>query len=126
MGDDQTSNSSISHSASGAEPKIIQGKGAGAASNRATPPEAQLAPILINLPPENVVYLKFITESYEGVGIIRTLEPTVAKVAVLATESTRSTALELLKSIADSLQIQILEPPTDLEEESLLDDPDNS
>ena len=59
--------------------------------------------IYLELRPEDIAYVKFIFESYEGVGIIRTVERKKAVIALLAVDD----FLNVARSILDSLQKEI-------------------
>jgi hypothetical protein len=76
----------------------------------------------LRIPPEHIVHLKFLFESYEGLGVIRTLNRDRADIAVLALEHEEETIISLLDSIAAELALRPLEPPKDLSDDWLLSD----
>jgi hypothetical protein len=43
-----------------------------------------VVPILLRVPRREIAYVKFVFESYEGVAIVRTLDPREARLVVLA------------------------------------------
>ena len=59
--------------------------------------------IYLELRPEDIAYIKFIFESYEGVGIIRTVERKKAVIVLLVVDD----FLDVARSILDSLQKEI-------------------
>ena len=79
-----------------------------------------LVPIFIRLPPEHIVSLKFIFETYEGIGVVRTLDAVTGDAVLLALEDTAQTAREILVSIADQLSLELTPPPASLEGDWLL------
>lgn len=42
-----------------------------------------VVPIYLSLPPREIAYVKFVFESYEGVGVVRTLDRRAATLVVL-------------------------------------------
>lgn len=59
--------------------------------------------IYLELLPEDIAYVKFIFESYEGVGIIRTVERKKAVIVLLVVDD----FLDVARSILDSLQKEV-------------------
>ena len=59
--------------------------------------------IYLELRPEDIAYVKFIFESYEGVGIIRTVERKKAVIVLLVVDD----FLNVARSILDSLQKEV-------------------
>ena len=62
-----------------------------------------LQEIYLELRPEDIAYVKFIFESYEGVGIIRTVERKKAVIVLLVVDD----FLDVARSILDSLQKEV-------------------
>lgn len=82
-------------------------------------------PIFLKLPPKNIVFLKFILESYEGLGIVRTLNRPSGEVVILALKDTQKTIFELLASLPKDYGFQIIDGSNyELSDESLLRDAD--
>lgn len=75
---------------------------------RLTPPGSELRPIFLRVPPEQIVYLKFILESYDGLGVVRTLDPEAAIIVVLALADTEAEADRLLESLGREIRIERL------------------
>lgn len=78
-----------------------------------------LHPIFIRLPARNIVLLKCIIESYEGIAEVRTLDNNLsdnnlALVVLLAMEDTKNTAYEIISSEKKSLEAEVIEKPLEL------------
>ena len=69
----------------------------------------KLRSIFLNIRTEDIAYLKFILESYEGVGIVRTVDQSKAIVVVLVAEDFLPTAHSILASVRR--EIPLLEVP---------------
>lgn len=76
-------------------------------------------PVYLKLPPENIVRLKFLIESYEGIGVLRTLDPERGLVVVLSVPDTVGTVLELIENLKPEIDCRELELPPDADEEWL-------
>jgi hypothetical protein len=71
-----------------------------------------LIPIYLEIRPQDIAYIKFILESYEEVGIIRTVERKKAVVVLLAVEDYVETAHAIVKSLQQEITlIEIPQPP---------------
>ena len=81
-----------------------------------------LEPLFLIIPPQNIVLLKFALESYEGIGVLRTLHRDLAQVVILAVKDTIQTVHGLIASLKEELDIQIIPPPEDISEDWLLGD----
>ena len=77
-------------------------------------------PIYLELPPENIVLVKFFLESYEGIGELRTINNDIAQVAILSLLDTKDHVLNLLESEKDSLKFKIIDKPEILSGDWLL------
>jgi hypothetical protein len=78
------------------------------------------AAILITTAPENIAYIKFVLESYEGLGIVRTLEQDQAKVVILGTVGTAPVLRDLLESMKSEVDFNVLDPDAKYDENFLL------
>ena len=65
--------------------------------------------IFIKLPPEHIVTIKFLLESYEGLGIIRTLNAERGRLVIIAPPDSMQTLHELLKSLQNELSLEIMD-----------------
>lgn len=77
-------------------------------------------PIFIKLPASQIVYLKFLLESYEGIGELRTLDKDQALVVILALKDTKDHVLKMLESEKEKLKWEIPKDPPNLEGDWLL------
>ncbi len=68
-------------------------------------------PIYLELPPENIVLLKFFLESYEGIGELRTIDSNKAQVVILSLTHTKDHVLALLEAEKESLKFKIIVKP---------------
>ena len=76
--------------------------------------EADCKALFYKLPPENIVQLKNILETYDGLaGELRTLDAGKGEVVVLALEDTKELILKIINSIADDLGLRPIPPPKD-------------
>jgi len=65
--------------------------------------------IFFKLPPEHIVTIKFIMESYEGLGIVRTLSAERGRLVIIAPQDSMQTLRELLKSLEKELSLEIMD-----------------
>ena len=87
---------------------------------QASLPGSDLAPIFLTVALEDIVYLKSILESYEELGIIRTLNKARGEIVILALKDTESELLALLESIRSEMSFRITPPPEGMAEDWLL------
>jgi hypothetical protein len=80
----------------------------------------QLRDIYLEIPPEDIAYIKFIFESYEEVGLIRTVERKKAIIVLLAMEDFLETAREILESIKKDIPIVEIPKPADMTDDWLM------
>jgi hypothetical protein len=73
-----------------------------------------LQAIYLKTPPECIAYIKFIFESYEGIGIIRTVERKRAVIVLLAMSDFIDTAREILDSIRQDVPLAEIPRPNDI------------
>ena len=62
--------------------------------------------IIIQIPPEEIAYLNFVLESYEGVAAVRTVDPREGIVKLMVSPSYQEEIQEILKSLAEEFPIQ--------------------
>lgn len=75
---------------------------------------ADLELIFLETPPRNIAYIKFIFESYEEVGIVRTFDRKKAVIVLLALRDFAGTARAILASIQREIPLQEIPPPLDM------------
>jgi hypothetical protein len=74
----------------------------------------ELDVIYLATPPENIAYIKFIFESYEEVGIIRTVERTRAVIVLLAMPDFAEVARAIVASLQEEIPLQEILPEPDM------------
>jgi hypothetical protein len=81
-----------------------------------------LKPIFISIQPKDIVFLKNIIESYEGLGIVRTLDQKKAVIVLLALVDTYADAQNLLASLKEEgdLNFEIIKEGYPLDNDWLL------
>ncbi|MFN8390072.1 MAG: DUF4911 domain-containing protein [Bdellovibrionota bacterium] len=79
-----------------------------------------LRPIFIKIAPEDIVWLKSILESYEDLGIIRTLNKEKGEIVILALADTEAELMGLLDSLKKDTDFRIIPAPEGLCEDWLL------
>lgn len=88
-----------------------------------TPPSPEitrLAPVFLTLDSEDIVYLKSILESYEELGVIRTLDRSRGSVVILAVPDSLAELHALLESLRGEMTFRITPPPEGAGEDWLL------
>ena len=76
--------------------------------------------IYLEIRPQDIAYVKFIFESYEGVGIIRTVDRKKAVIVVLVVEDFLAAARSILTSLHTEVQLKEIARPADLGDDWLL------
>ncbi|MPZ77855.1 MAG: DUF4911 domain-containing protein [Deltaproteobacteria bacterium] len=79
-----------------------------------------LAAIYLEVRPQDIAYIKFIVESYEEVGIIRTVDRKKAVIVFLAVEDFVDVAHEIVKSLEQEIPLSEIPPPADLTDDWLM------
>jgi len=79
-----------------------------------------LSEIYLEILPADIAYVKFIFESYEGVGIIRTVDRKKAIIVLLAVDDFIGTARSILTSLRDEVMLLEIPRPADMGEDWLL------
>ena len=70
--------------------------------------------IYLEIPPEHIAYIKFIFESYEEVGIIRTVERKKAIIVLLAMRDFVDVARGILESLKRDIPLAEIPRPADM------------
>ncbi|MEK6613369.1 MAG: DUF4911 domain-containing protein [Candidatus Binatota bacterium] len=76
--------------------------------------------IYLELRPEDIAYVKFIFESYEGVGIIRTVERKKAVIVLLVVDDFLNVARSILDSLQKEVPLMEIPRPDDIGDDWLL------
>jgi hypothetical protein len=79
-----------------------------------------LQAIYLEIRPADIAYVKFIFESYEEVGIIRTVDREKAIIVLLAVDDFVDIAREILKSLQQEILLSEISPPRDLNHDWLM------
>ena len=74
----------------------------------------ELRDIYLEIPPEHIAYVKFIFESYEEVGIIRTVDRKKAIIVLLAMNDFLATARQILDSLTQEIPLVEIPRPADM------------
>ena len=74
----------------------------------------ELHDIYLEIPPEHIAYIKFIFESYEEVGIVRTVERKKAIIVLLAMRDFVDTARRILASLRQDIPFAEIARPADM------------
>ncbi len=74
----------------------------------------ELHEIVLETPPEHIAYVKFIFESYEGVGIIRTVDRKKAIIVLLVAPDFTTVARRILQSLCRDLPLREIPRPVDM------------
>jgi hypothetical protein len=77
----------------------------------------ELHDIYLELSPADIAYIKFIFESYEEVGIIRTIDNRKAIVVLLAMDDFLATARAILESIQRDIALREIPRPAEMKDD---------
>lgn len=80
----------------------------------------ELHEIYLEIRPEDIAYVKFIFESYEGVGIIRTVDRKRAVIVLLVVDDFRAVTRSILSSLKNEISFAEISRPADLGDDWLL------
>jgi hypothetical protein len=80
----------------------------------------QLHDIYLELPTEQIAYVKFIFESYEDVGIIRTVDRKKAIIVLLAMDDFLESARAILASLEKEIPIREIARPSSISDDWLM------
>jgi hypothetical protein len=80
----------------------------------------ELQVIYLEVPPEHIAYVKFIFESYEEIGIIRTVERHKAIIVLLAMPDFVDIARAILESIKKDVPLREISRPADTQDDWLM------
>lgn len=79
-----------------------------------------LEPIFLRVAPVDIALVKFLFESYEGVGIVRTLDRRAATVVALVSRDFRAAADGIIADLQTRIACTVVPPPPDAGEDWLL------
>jgi hypothetical protein len=76
--------------------------------------------VYLETPPEQIAYIKFIFESYEEVGIIRTVDRKKAIIVLLAAADFAAVAREIVEALKREVPLVEIPRPADLSDDWLM------
>ena len=79
-----------------------------------------LQPIFLQLAPADIALLKFVFESYEGVGVVRTLDRRAATVVALISRDFLADAWGIIADLQQRIGCRVIEAPDEAGEDWLL------
>ncbi|MEE9550030.1 MAG: DUF4911 domain-containing protein [Candidatus Binatia bacterium] len=79
-----------------------------------------LSEIFLEIRPEDIAYVKFIFESYEGVGIIRTVDQKKAIIDLMVVDDFQEIARSILASLNHEVPLREIPRPLDIGNDWLL------
>ncbi|MGD9765344.1 MAG: DUF4911 domain-containing protein [Candidatus Binatia bacterium] len=79
-----------------------------------------LVPIFLRLHPVDIAMVKFVFESYEGVGIVRTLDRRAATIVALTSRDFLRDAWAIIADLQQRIACEVIEAPADAGEDWLL------
>jgi len=80
----------------------------------------KLQAIYLATPPEHIAYIKFIFESYEEVGIIRTVDRKKAVIVLLVVPDFAAVARDILGALKEEVPLMEISRPTDMTDDWLM------
>jgi hypothetical protein len=80
----------------------------------------KLHEIYFSIRPQDIAYVKFVLESYDGVGIIRTVDRKKAIIVALVVEDFLATARALFDSLKSEIEIAEIPRPTEIGDDWLM------
>jgi hypothetical protein len=80
----------------------------------------RLVPIYLEICPRDIAYVKFVLESYEEVGIIRTIDRKKAIIVLLAVADFVEVARTIITSLQQEISVTEIPPPPDLGDDWLM------
>ncbi len=80
----------------------------------------ELEPIFLRVAPADIALVKFLYESYEGVGIVRTLDRDAAIIVALISPDFLDVARGILDSLQEQITVEEIPAPPDAGEDWLL------
>lgn len=79
-----------------------------------------LSEIFLEVSPEDIAYVKFIFESYEGVGIVRTVDQKKAIIDILVVDDFQETARSIVLSLSHEVKMKEVPRPRGIGDDWLL------
>ena len=92
----------------------------GESNEPGSPYRQELEAVYVRLAPQDIAYLKFIFESYETVGFLRTIDPRAAVLVVYLVPDFAETGHALLDAVAGEIPLERIAEPPDLGDDWLV------
>ena len=80
----------------------------------------ELHDIYLEVPAEHIAYIKFVFESYEEVGIVRTVDRKRAVIVLLAMNDFLDAARKILASLENEVPLREIQRPEDVKDDWLM------
>lgn len=81
---------------------------------------SELVELYVRLRPPDIAYLKFILESYETVGFLRTIDPHAATLAVYLVPDFADVGRAILDAVSQEIDLVLVPRPADLGDDWLV------
>lgn len=81
---------------------------------------ADVVPFYLKIDPRDIVLLKFTLESYEGLGVLRTINAQSGEVVFIALKDTAAHVRELFEQMRQTISFREIPLPADADENWLL------
>jgi len=91
-----------------------------ATSRSAAETASGLVEVYVRVRPPDIAFLKFIFESYETVGFLRTIDPRAATLAVFLVPDFADIGLKILEGVSRVIALERIAPPDDLGDDWLV------
>lgn len=82
--------------------------------------EQEVCPIFLKISPADIVWMIFLVESYDGLGVVRTLDAERGEIVILALSDTVQTLRALLDSVTGEFEFREIPPGESLKGDWLL------
>lgn len=79
-----------------------------------------LVPIYLRLAPVDIALVKFVFESYEGVGIVRTVDNTAAVIVALVSRDFLADGRAIIADLQQRVALDVVEAPADVGDDWLM------
>jgi hypothetical protein len=77
-------------------------------------PMSDVVEIFLRVRRADIAYIKFIVESYEGVGLLRTIDPHAATIVIIAVPDFADTARRIVDAVAAAVPCEEIARPAEL------------
>jgi Domain of unknown function (DUF4911) len=78
-----------------------------------TLPHSAIHPLYLQVAPPDIALVKFLFESYEGVGVVRTIDRRTAIIVILVVEDFLPIAREILRELGTRIACTEVDAPAD-------------